>query len=143
MELKQMSDKAAVVLASFEGDDLDVHYLAYFELFDQHCFFEAHEVLEQLWLPARGQPEGAFYKALIQLAGGFVHVQKGRLGPATALFKLSLANLEQYPAIYQRFAVGLLRKLLAEWLRRLEPSGRAAGDFSLADAPKLADFLEV
>jgi predicted metal-dependent hydrolase len=138
-----MSDKAAAALASFEGDEIDAHYLAYFELFDQHCFFEAHEVLEQLWLPARTQPEGAFYKALIQLAGGFVHAQKSRLGPARALFKLSLANLGSYPEIYQGFAVGSLRRLLAQWLLRLEPIRPALpGDFSPADAPKLAGLLE-
>ena len=88
------------------------------------------------------QPAGRpVYKALIQLAGGFVHLQKGRAGPATALFKLSLANLEQYPVIYRRFAVGSLRRLLAEWLRRLEPIGLAAADVSPTDAPKLANLL--
>jgi predicted metal-dependent hydrolase len=141
-ELRQKSDRVAAILAACEGHSLDAHYLAFFKLFDQRCFFEAHEVLEEMWLPARDGLEGPFYKALIQLAGGFVHLQKGRTGAAAALFKLSMTNLEQYATIHQRLDVGSLRHLIAEWLRRSEAIRVAAGDFSPADAPKLADLLE-
>ena len=68
------------------------NYLGYFELFNAQLFYEAHDVLEELWLPIRREPQGDFYKGLIQLAGAFVHLQKNRLRPAAALFKLARTN---------------------------------------------------
>ena len=79
------------------AQDYDPHYLSYFECFNQQRFFEAHEVLEVLWLTQRDGPNGPFYKGLIQLAGAFVHWQKNRPGPAVALFKLAQTYLQQIP----------------------------------------------
>ena len=47
-------------------------------------------------------PNGNFYKGLIQLAGAFVHLQKNRLRPSAALFKLAQANLVQFPAFHEQ-----------------------------------------
>ena len=77
--------KITAIVDEFQGQDLDAHYLGYFACFNRQLFFEAHEVLEQIWLPQRHGPNGAFYKGLIQLAGAFVHLQKNRSGPAAAL----------------------------------------------------------
>ena len=79
----------------------DPRYLGYFECLNRRRFFEAHAVLEPLWLPQRQGPNGAFYKGLIQLAGAFVHWQKNRLGPAVALLGLAQANLRKYPAVHE------------------------------------------
>ena len=135
-----MSHKSARIAArieSFCGQELDAHYLGYGDCFNRQLFYEAHEVLEDLWLKDKPGPNGAFYKGLIQLAGGRVHVEKGRLGPAAALFKLALANLEHYPDRHQELAGGSLRVLLAGWLSRLERAGGSAQSFSLADVPRL------
>src|SRR6266702_2966293 len=86
------------MIESFRGQELDAHYLGYFDCFNRQLFYEAHDVLEDLWLPDRHGAAGNFYKGLIQLAGAFVHLQKNRLRPAAALFKLAQANLEKYPA---------------------------------------------
>src|SRR5260370_16823440 len=51
------------------------YYRAYFQLFNDQQYYEAHDVLEQLWLKAL-EPDIQFYKGLIQLAGAFVHLQK-------------------------------------------------------------------
>ena len=77
----------------FDKGQLDRHYTGYFEMFNCQKYFEAHEVLEHIWLKDRNGPDGAFHKGLIQLAGAFVHVQKNRPRPAVSLFKLALANL--------------------------------------------------
>jgi predicted metal-dependent hydrolase len=135
--LSQKRETVAAMVESFLGGELDAHYLAFFECFNHQLYFEAHEVLEVLWLPERRGPEGAFYKGLIQLAGGFVHVQKGRPGPAAALFRLARTNLERYPATHQRLSVTAVLKLLDEWLGRLEPGGGTASPFSPANAPQL------
>src|ERR1041385_3444222 len=68
----RMSKKSAAIAALIEGlrgRELDAHYLGYFECFNRQLYFEAHDVLEELWLTDRNGPNGAFYKGLIQLAG--------------------------------------------------------------------------
>jgi predicted metal-dependent hydrolase len=110
----------ALILDECRGQELDEHYLGFYECFNRQLYFEAHEVLEHLWLPQRGGPDGPFYKGLIQLAGAFVHVQKNRPGPATALLKLAASNLEKYPKIHVRLNISRILGLIADWRRTLE-----------------------
>ena len=79
------SGKVAEMVAAFQGRDLDARYLGYFDCFNRELFYEAHDVLEDLWLLDRKGADGDYYKGLIQLAGAFVHLQKGRLKPCIAL----------------------------------------------------------
>ena len=103
------------------GDSgLDPQYVGFFACFNQQKFFEAHEVLEPLWLAQRREPDGEFYKGLIQLAGAFVHLQKGRRQPAGALLRLAQTNLEAYPALHHELELGGVLRLIRDWLRRLE-----------------------
>ncbi len=104
----------------FRGRDLDPHYLAFFACFNQELFFEAHEVLEILWLKERGGPKAGFYKGLIQLAGAFVHLQKARPKPAAALFRLARENLRGYPAQCDGLAVGRVCEVIGRWLGQLQ-----------------------
>ena len=100
--MSHKSPKIAALLSSLpDGGPFDRHYLGFFHCFNEQLFFEAHEVLEELWLPQRGGPKDLFYKGLIQLAGAFVHVQKGRRQPALALFGLARQNLRRFPNIYE------------------------------------------
>jgi predicted metal-dependent hydrolase len=108
------------IINHFQGQQQDPHYLAYFECFNRGLYFEAHEVLEAIWLPQRGQPNGLFYQGLIQLAGAFVHLQKQRLCPAAALFKLAQKNLSQYPASHEQLDIRELLARIEQWLRQLE-----------------------
>ncbi len=89
-------------------EGFDPCYLGYFECFNRGLYYEAHDVLEHLWLKeGRRAPDYAFYKGLIQLAGGFVHLKLQRahpehpkhgrrLHPARRLFLLAAANLAPY-----------------------------------------------
>src|SRR5579859_8088982 len=122
--MSKKSAEIAQLIEQFKGQALDAHYLGYFECFNRQLYFEAHDVLEQLWLGERHGPNGAFYKGLIQLAGAFVHLKKHRLRPAAALFKLADANREKYPPSHEQLAVEKTRGLIREWLQRLE-----TGDF--------------
>src|SRR5256885_10158201 len=99
--MSSKSGRIAALIQSCQGQQYDAHYLGYFELFNRGLFYESHDVLEELWLPVRQKPEGAFYKGLIQLAGAFVHLQKNRLRPAAALFKLARNNLQSYSPLHQ------------------------------------------
>src|SRR5271169_5706372 len=108
------------MIESFQGRELDAHYLGYFDCFNRQLFYEAHDVLEDLWLPDRHGADGNFYKGLIQLAGAFVHLQKNRLRPAAALFKLALANLEKYPQVHEHLNLQSTGELIRHWLADLE-----------------------
>jgi predicted metal-dependent hydrolase len=119
------------------AQDYDPRYLSYFECFNQQRYFEAHDVLEVLWLPQRQGPNGSFYKALIQLAGAFVHWQKQRPGPAVALFKLARTYLQTYPAVHEGLSVKHVLLLIDEWMRQLTTVPPGAALPAPAVAPQL------
>ncbi len=124
-------------IARFQGRDLDAHYLAFFECFNQQLFFEAHEVLEPLWLERRHGPAGPFYKGLIQLAGAFVHLQKDRLRPAAALFRLAGANLQKCPRTLDLLDVEAVKCAIARWLRELEAGAFTTNPLAATQPPQL------
>lgn len=126
------------MIESFQGQKLDAHYLGYFDCFNRQLFYEAHDVLEDLWLPDRQGYNGNFYKGLIQLTGAFVHLQKNRLRPAAALFKIAQANLQKYPSPHEQLDLKIVLRLIADWLRQLEANNFTVNPLSDANAPHLA-----
>jgi predicted metal-dependent hydrolase len=106
--------------AAEEWGELDIRYRQFFERFNSGEYFEAHEVLEGLWLKVRAGEDGAFYKGLIQVAGAFVHVKRGRFGPALSLLDLADQNLSNYAAQqpYLGLDVRELRRRIEEWRRQ-------------------------
>lgn len=116
-------------------------YLAFFEEFNAGRFFEAHEVLEGLWLRVRGAPEARFYQALIQVAAAFVHRAREREVPADNLLRLAADKLREYPGSYLGLDTVALRAQVAVWRRgvtlpapvrpgrrpRVEPPSRRVG----------------
>ncbi len=88
------------------ADGLHPCYVGYFVCFNRGDYYEAHDVLEHLWLQCTDANE-PFYKGLIQFAGGYVHLRKQhlrpdhpkdgrRLAPASRLFTLACANLTPF-----------------------------------------------
>jgi predicted metal-dependent hydrolase len=136
--MKTKKEKMAGLVAQWHGQGGDPHYRGYFECFNRGLFYEAHDVLEQLWLKDRHGPNGAFYKGLIQLAGAFVHLQKNRLRPAAALFKLAEANLKNYAAEHERLDMRELRKLIAHWLVEVEAGDFKVNPLTSAHQPKVS-----
>jgi predicted metal-dependent hydrolase len=130
--------RIAGMAKNFATDGVDPHYAGYFVLFNQQKFYEAHDVLEHLWLPGRKGANGDFYKGLIQLAGAFVHLQKNRLRPAAALFKLAQANLAKYPPVHERLNLAAVQLLIDGWLWRLEKDEFTVNPLTNAMAPQLA-----
>ena len=117
------SRRIAALIESLQGGRFDAHYLAYLECFNRQLFFEAHEVLEELWLAQRGQPKDLFYKGLIQLAGAFVHLQKHRPKPALALFRLAAENFRRYPSVYECLDLRRIQALIDAWMAVLMREG--------------------
>jgi predicted metal-dependent hydrolase len=136
--VSRKSAKIALVIEQFQGADFDAHYLAYFDCFNRQLFYEAHDVLEEMWLPCKKEANGSFYKGLIQLAGAFVHLQKQRLGPAAALFKLARTNLRQYGSVHEGINLEDVWALMDSWLADLERNNLTMNPLRNDNAPRLA-----
>jgi predicted metal-dependent hydrolase len=130
-------ERITELAAQFSGDGVDPRYAGYFVLFNRQEFYEAHDVLEDLWLADKHGSNGNFYKGLIQLAGAFVHLQKNRLRPAAALFKLARTNLEKYPHRHEQLDLAAVLALIADWLQRLEQNEFTVNPLTVQSAPKL------
>ena len=124
-------------MGKFEGKGLDSRYLGYFACFNRQEFYVAHDVLEDLWLECRGGPDADFYKALIQFAGAFVHLQKNRLGPAAALFRLSRSYLSRFPATHLQLDVAGVIRIAGRWLALLEQGPCGANPLGTQACPSL------
>ena len=124
-----MSGKASRISSLWSGVDprgRDVRYAAYFHHFNQEDYYEAHDVLESLWLEEGRQARGAsFYQGLIQLAGAFVHMRKHfehpghrvhqqRLAPAYRLLGLAEKNLAGYGENWEGIRLEVISKLAKE-----------------------------
>jgi predicted metal-dependent hydrolase len=132
------SARIALMIESFRGQELDAHYLGYFDCFNRQLFYEAHDVLEDLWLADKKGPNGDFYKGLIQLAGAFVHLQKNRLRPSAALFKLAQTNLEKYPSRHEKLNLHAVQLVMAGWVVQLEKGDFLVNPLSATNVPQLA-----
>ena len=141
--MSHKSPKIAALIADLQGCDLDAHYLGWFACFNRGQFYEAHDVLEELWLADRHGPNGNFYKGLIQFAGAFVHLQKDcpkypRLRPAAALFTLAEENFRAYPALHERLDLDRVRALITDWRGRLAAANFASNPLTPHNAPQLS-----
>jgi len=136
--MSKKSPKIAALIEQCRGKDLPAHYLGYLECFNRQMFYEAHDVLEELWLAeGRHGANYGFYKGLIQFAGAFVHLQKDRLRPAAALFNLSRSYLEKFPRQHQRLDLASVLSLAVEWTAHLEKSDFSANPLRRFPAPTL------
>jgi hypothetical protein len=72
------------------------------------------------------------------MAGGFVHLQKQRLGPAARLFALALANFEAYPARHDGIDLDAIRDLCRKHRQAIVDSGETINPWTSGRAPQLA-----
>lgn len=132
-----------------EGDPpLDPRYLGYFKCFNAAQYYEAHDVLENLWLESRGEENAPFYKGLIQLAGAFVHLKKHhertfppkdlrRLPPAARLFALAQGNLHAFTPHHEHLNVAAVLHLCARWRDQIEQGEFQVNPWSPLHLPRL------
>jgi predicted metal-dependent hydrolase len=125
----------------------DPCYLAYFVCFNAQEYYEAHDVLEHLWLQ-REDSNHAFFKGLIQFAGAFVHLKKQsarpwhptdgkRMRPAVRLFALAAKNLFPYAPEHMGLDVSEVLELAASHVSRIEESGFSKNPWRPEAPPKL------
>ena len=126
------SGKVGARVAGVDAKGWDPRYAGWFECFNRGEYYEAHDVLEDLWLEqGRGAPDHGFHKGLIQVAGAFVHARKGRPGPAVALLRLARSYLGHYPTQHCGLDVGELLSRCHQW----EAGVLATGVASMVGGP--------
>ena len=147
-----MSGKASRISELWEGIDprgRDVRYSAYFHHFNREDYYEAHDVLESLWLEGgREARSAAFYQGLIQLAGAFVHMRKHfehpghrvhqqRLEPAYRLLGLAEKNLSGYGEEWEGIRLEVVFKLAKEMKGTLSSGEYQKNPWSPNQGPRL------
>ena len=143
-------------LAESIGEDPDAEhgevathpcYCAFFRCWNEQRYYEAHDVLEQLWLKT-DSPDADFFKGLIQAAGAFVHLQKRfehplhakhgrRLSPAVRLFRLAEKNLSRFAPRHHGLDVVEFCELLRGCADRIVESDYKTNPWSPDTAPML------
>lgn len=134
--------------ANFSGKVADhPFYRAYFRCWNDQLYYEAHDVLEQLWLNSDTADDN-FFKGLIQAAGAFVHLQKNfehpthakhgrRLRPAVRLCELAEKNLAAFGPTHHALNVAALVDLLRSTRGKIVASDFKTNPWSPQNAPKV------
>jgi len=149
-------ERISRLVAELGADDIDPgkidvanhpYYRAYFQCWNEQRYYEAHDVLEQLWLKT-DSGDADFFKGLIQAAGAFVHLQKRfehpahakhsrRLPPAARLFRLAEKNLSSFGPQHHGLDVVALCQLLRAYANQIVASDHKTNPWSPETAPKL------
>lgn len=141
------AEKVEQYLEGCRGRAWPAHYLGYFECFAGQMYYEAHDVLEELWMDnGREHPNHAFYKGLIQATGAFVHmklqyehpthrIHGKRLAPAVRLFKLAFENLGRYGDRHDGLDVAAFLAMCREFHDPLVASNETVNPWSPDRAP--------
>ena len=115
------------------GAVLPREYRAFLFLFNGRQYYEAHDVLEALWLPCRDENR-SFYQGLIQLAGAFVHFDKHALfpehpvhmrrrAPGCRLLDLAAARLGRFGPLHMRLDLLAVLGICELWKTRAQQGG--------------------
>ena len=108
------------------------------EQYNAGYFFEAHETLEELWLPSPW-PVRPFLQGIIQLAAGFVHLMRHEYPGTIRLLGRGIEKLEAAPEAY----MGIDSKQLVAEARKAQEDLEALGpdrfqEWDLRQIPKIA-----
>jgi predicted metal-dependent hydrolase len=123
------------------------YYCAFFRCWNEQQYYEAHDVLEQLWLNTQSA-DAQYFKGLIQAAGAFVHLQKHfehpshvkhsrRLPPAVRLFRLAQRNLTNFAPWHHGLDVTAACEVLRRYADDIVTSDYTINPWSPNSAPKL------
>ena len=82
--------------------------------FNRQRYWECHEVLEDAWLEARGDPARYVYWAVIQVACCLLHWRDGNLTGAAGMLKKAKDKLSQWE---KEEAVNFLLEHNLDWTR--------------------------
>jgi predicted metal-dependent hydrolase len=148
-------ERISQFVRDLEGDDANFSgevakhpfYRAYFRCWNDQRYYEAHDVLEHLWLNTDTADDN-FFKGLIQAAGAFVHLQKNfehpthakhsrRLRPAVRLFELAEKNLAAFGAKHHALDIAAFLGLLRKTRQKIVASDFRTNPWSPQNAPRV------
>ena len=149
-------ERISRLVAEFAAEEVDSNqadiaqhpfYRAFFQCWNEQRYYEAHDVLEQLWLKT-DSADADFFKGLIQAAGAFVHLKKRfehplhakhsrRLAPAVRLFQLAEKKLSRFAPRHHGLDVGALCQLLRVYANQIVQVDYKANPWSPQTAPRL------
>ena len=91
------------------------------DLFNRACFFEAHEVLEDIWRSVgHEEPARRHWQGLVQLAVAFHHQSTGNFLGARSVMERALRNLRGGEHTFPDLDLDRLRTDLTPWREFLE-----------------------
>lgn len=151
MDIPKKSDRIAAFMADLgiegAGPDRDPRYLGFFHCFNRGDYYEAHDVLENLWLETDG-PDREFYKGLIQVAGAFVHLRKQfehphhhhhgrRMVPAARIFRLAIHRLAPFAPEHLGVDVVAILALCQAHLAHIDAGDDRANPWDCDNLPQI------
>ena len=147
--VEELEGNAPVIAGVIAASDIATHpcYRGFFRCWNEQRYYEAHDVLEHLWLSTTSS-DSDYFKGLIQAAGAFVHLQKQfehpthpkhgrRLAPAVRLFRLAEKNLTPFGPTRHGLDVAGLLQLLHRNAEAIADSGSTQNPWSPDTAPRL------
>jgi predicted metal-dependent hydrolase len=97
-------------------------YVRGIEFFNSGEFYDAHEVLEDVWREERG-PNKLFLQGLIQVAVALHHHSTGNVVGCRSLLKRAALNLSSYPDNYFNLHLTPFRASISAWESALDQNG--------------------
>ena len=94
----------------------DSHLIDFIACFNRQAYFEAHDVLEELWLKTSGEKRD-FYKGLIQTAAVFLKLQQDKPAPAMRLALRAASHLEKHRPMCEQVDVDVVLNWLQDVAR--------------------------
>jgi predicted metal-dependent hydrolase len=147
--ISQLVEELSGTPAGAEPNEVAEHpcYVGFFRCWNEQRYYEAHDVLEHLWLKTKSE-DANYFKGLIQAAGGFVHLQKQharpthpkdgrRMYPAVRLFRLAEQNLAPYAPARHRFDIENFLQLLRRQVDAILASDHRENPWNPESAPTI------
>ncbi|MDT8380828.1 MAG: DUF309 domain-containing protein [Brevefilum sp.] len=89
------------------------------KLLNQDQFYEAHEAFETAWRRTQ-DPSREFYRALLQVSGGFFRLSQGNPQAARKFFTHSLKWLAPFPSPHLGFNTDILMEDIQKIILEIE-----------------------
>ena len=95
------------------------HYRRGIALFNRAEFFQAHEVLEDIWRAAPAE-EKKFLQGLVQVAVAFHHYSTGNFVGMRSVMERAMRNLTGHPQHTEGIQLAPLMRSLVQWREAMD-----------------------
>ncbi|HVM33540.1 MAG TPA: DUF309 domain-containing protein [bacterium] len=134
--VRELSQRPAGPQSFPRNHDYADEYLEFIRLFNRGFFFESHELLEELWRPAKDQ-DRLHYQALIQLAVAFRHLQHQNGTGALGLYAKAREKWDQLSDHYKGLDLKALRAMADPYFEKVQKAGGQVAPDALQIPPRI------